>query len=70
MEGVILKHLITDSVYFSKVYSYLSEDYFYGADADIFHCISEFVNEYKKQPLPKELGVNIRKYLKRNDQES
>lgn len=70
MEGVILKHLITDSVYFSKVYSYLSEGYFYGADADIFYCISEFVNEYKKQPLPKELGVNIRKYLKQNDQES
>lgn len=56
---LILKHLITDELYFDRVFTVLQDDHFIGADLEIFKTINDLTKEYGKKPLPKEIGFKL-----------
>lgn len=61
MEKTILRNLLTDGDYFSKVFTYLKDEHFQGvAESTIFHKISEYYKEYSVQPTAKEIGLGIK----------
>lgn len=45
---LILKHLITDELYFDRVFTVLQDDHFIGADLEIFKTINDLTKEYGK----------------------
>jgi len=61
MEEVILKSLITNGEYFSKVYTHLKEDHFGQLEnVEIFKALSSYFSTYDETPNIKELGLYIK----------
>jgi len=61
MEKTILKYLLTDGDYFSKVFSYLNESHFSNlSEKTIFKKISDYYSKYATKPSAKEIGLGIK----------
>lgn len=61
MEEVILKSLVTNGDYFSKVYTHIKPDHFESSDyVQIFNALHAFVKQYDSQPNVRELGLYIK----------
>ena len=61
MEETILNSLMSSDAFYSKAYSYLTEDLFKSAENSIiFDAIKNYSTEYQKRPSFKEIGLSIK----------
>ena len=61
MEEVILKNLVTNGEYFSKVFPHLKDSHFDTLEnTEIFKALQEYNSEYDSAPNVKELGLFIK----------
>ena len=61
LENVIIHSLLTNSVYFSKTFSYLKKEHFSKIEnSEIFSKIKEYYSQYSQHPTPKEIGLSLK----------
>jgi len=63
LEQQILKELLTNEVYFGKVFGLIKEDHFTRPEQkEVFKAMKEFVRKYDKHPSPKEFILFLKNY--------
>lgn len=61
IENTIIQTLLTNSLFFNKVFSHLKETHFQSIEnIEVFKKIQEYYSEYKEHPKPKEVGLMMK----------
>ena len=55
----VIKNLLHNEGYFTKVFSNLSNDFFISSNLEIFKVMSSLYSEYGRVPTPKEVGLKL-----------
>lgn len=59
MPSIILKNLLTDQQFVSKVFPYLKPEYFEGEHREVFNLYSEYQDKYNAIPSQEAVGVIV-----------